>query len=224
MYKQESQVIFENMRSERARKVSEAKAIADAEAAKLEAAAAQVAADAAAAEAVRVAAEAKAAEAAKPAVESEGSEGKAKEVAFKAISVNEFGVIYGIGGAAGDPTNLDLDGEFMEKADLIRMAHSFSAKSDRKFKANHKGEIACDLVESFVGAPMIEDGSGGMRMLKAGERLTRDMSIAAINVQKGNETHWFVGVRPTDPDVVARSKRGEIAGLSWGAKVSKTEV
>jgi nucleoid-associated protein YgaU len=227
------QQIVDDLRTKRQdRAAAEAKRIDDekqaAEVARAAAAEATRIATEAAAAAERSAAEAAAAQAAVQAAEAKpaepAEEGKAKEVAFKAIGVDEFGVIIGIAGAAGDPTNLDLDGEYMEKGDLARMAHSFVSSSTRTFKANHKDEIGCNLVESWVGAPIVKGGSGGMRMLAPGERITRETNIVGINVEKGNESHWFVAVRPTDPEVVAKAKAGKIAGFSWGAHVSKTKV
>ena len=44
-----------------------------------------------------------------------------KAQAFKAVAVdNELGIVIGIGAAVGSPTNLDLDGEFIEKGEIGR--------------------------------------------------------------------------------------------------------
>lgn len=146
-------------------------------------------------------------------------------VVFKAISCDDFGVIVGIGGAAGSVNKLDKDGEFLEKGDLMAMAFDFTAAASKSFKANHDDNVSIDaqLVESWVGAPIIKDSSG-IRTLKADEALTPDMDVVGIDVTKGNETHWFVGVRPSDPQVVEAAKAGKIAGFSWSGFVNKTEI
>lgn len=151
------------------------------------------------------------------------AEVKTPQISMKAVSTDELGVITFIGGAAGSVDKLDLDGEFIGKADLVKMAFDFCSDSGRTFKANHSEPIACALVESFVGAPIIQDGDS-MRTLKADESLTKDMNVVGINIEKGNETHWFLSVKPANSEVVEIAKAGGIAGGSWGAYVSKTEV
>jgi hypothetical protein len=128
-----------------------------------------------------------------------------------------------IGGAAGDVNKLDLDGEFIGKADLCKMAFDFVSAEGRTFKANHSEPLDCTLVESWVGAPIISDGDA-LRTLKADETLAEDMNVVGINIEKGNETHWFLSFKPSDPEVAEIAKAGGIAGGSWGAFVSKTEV
>jgi hypothetical protein len=145
---------------------------------------------------------------------------KAKAASFKAIGVDEFGVIVGIGGAAGSPEHLDLDGEFLEKGDLIKMAFDFCASPSRQFKANHQDALDAQLVESWVGTPIIEDGKG-VRELKAGERLVNGMKVVGIGLDVTKASHWFVGVKPTDPSIVKAAKDGAVAGFSWGADVNK---
>jgi hypothetical protein len=93
----------------------------------------------------------------------------------------------------------------------------------RTFKANHSEPLDCTLVESWVGAPIISDGDA-LRTLKADETLAEDMNVVGINIEKGNETHWFLSFKPSDPEVAEIAKAGGIAGGSWGAFVSKTEV
>lgn len=195
-----------------------------------EAEAANAAAAAAEAEAAKQAAAAQAAAsaAAKPADAAAPADGeqKASSVSFKAIAVDEFGIVYGIGGAAGSTAKLDKDGEFIEKGDLCRLAFDFCAKGGRKFNANHdRGwSIDAQLVESWVGAPIIRK-EGATRTLSANEVLDpATMTVIGINVEKGNETHWFVGVKPLDPEIVELAKSGGVAGFSWGAHVSKVEV
>lgn len=153
--------------------------------------------------------------------------GKGAPVTMRALKADaDSGVIFGVGGAAGDVNKLDLDGEFVAKADLTKMAFDFCASETRSFKANHKADVKAALVASIVGAPIIKDekAAGGTRILKADEKLTDEMEVVGINTEKGNETHWFVGVRSEDPDVIAAMKAGEVVGFSWGADVVKTEV
>jgi hypothetical protein len=151
------------------------------------------------------------------------AEANAPKISLKAVATDEMGVITFIGGAAGSADKLDLDGEFIGKADLVKMAFDFCSAEGRTFKANHSEPIDCALVESFVGAPIIKDGDA-LRTLKVDETLTKDMDVVGINIEKGNETHWFMSVKPADSEVVEIAKAGGIAGGSWGAFVSKTEV
>ena len=140
-------------------------------------------------------------------------------VSFKALASHE-GYITGIGAAAGSPDKLDLDGEFVNKADLQKMAYDFTSAPKRTFKANHKEEIDAKLVQSWVGAPIIADGEG-VRVLKADEKLLPDMEVVGIDIRPGNESHWFVGAKL--PDALA-SKAAEVVGFSFGAGVTKVEV
>ena len=145
--------------------------------------------------------------------------------AFKAIGTNDLGCIRLIGASAGSPNKLDEDKEFFEKADVIKMAFDFVSKSDRKFNANHNEDepLNVTLVESFVGAPIIK-ADEKERMLKPDEQLTDDMEVVGINIEKGNETHWFLTVRPEDPELYELAKAGGIVGASVGALVTKVEV
>lgn len=146
-----------------------------------------------------------------------------KAKAFKAFGVDaELGIIYGIGAAAGSPDKLDLDDEFVSKGDLVKMAFDFCSGA-RTFKANHKEELSADLVQSWVGAPII-DTEKGLRRLDERETLSPEMNVVGIDVTKGAETHWFVAVKPHDPEVVEIAKKGGVAGFSFGAAVRKVEV
>jgi len=146
-------------------------------------------------------------------------------VTFKAIGCDEWGVITGIGGAAGSLLKLDGDEEFLEKGDLVKLAWGFTASAQRQFKANHDDNhlLDADLVQSWVGAPIIKAGEVA-RILGDHESLTRDMEVVGINTEKGNEGWWFVTVRPHDPRVIEAAKAGLIEGFSWGASVTKTPV
>jgi hypothetical protein len=145
------------------------------------------------------------------------------QIALKAVTTDEFGVITLIGAAAGSPSKIDLDEEFLAKADMIKMAFDFCSDKGRTFKANHSEPIDCALVESYVGAPIIKDGDVE-RTLKADEVFDPALYTGKVDHTKGSETHWFFSVKPSDPEVVEIAKAGGIAGASWGALVSKTEV
>lgn len=147
-------------------------------------------------------------------------------VAFKAVGVDEFGVITLIGGASGTPDKLDLDGEFVSKGDLIKMAFDFAANAQRTFKANHSEPIECELVENWVG-PLLVDGGSGVRALKANEKLDLSkMSVRGVGVRDQSDAgaYWLVGVRPKDPEILEMAQKGQIAGASWGAQCNKVEV
>jgi hypothetical protein len=137
---------------------------------------------------------------------------------FKAIAVDEeLGVLTLIGSAAHI---VDREDESVEKGALIRMAFDFCASKGRTFKANHAHEIDCDLVASWPGTPVLKSGV----MVGPGDAIPADDPIVAINIEKGNETHWFVGVRPNDPEVLKAAKNGEILGASWGGHATKIDA
>lgn len=146
-------------------------------------------------------------------------------MALKAVNVDDLGVITFIGGAIGDAKRLDLDGEFVEKGDLLTMAYDFCAGPVRTFKANHDdaGIIEAELVGNWAGAPIIQDGDA-IRVLKADEALTKDMVVKGICIEPGAETHWFLQARTTDEAVLKAAKEGNVTGGSWGAIVTKKEV
>lgn len=150
---------------------------------------------------------------------------KAKPVAFKAIGIDEYGVITLIGGASGSPAKLDLDQEFVDKGDLVKMAFQFAASATRTFKANHSEPIDCELVENWVGPLLIQDGKT-IRALKADEKITPETVVKGVGLRDESDAgaYWLVGVRPKDPEVIAAAKAGQIAGASWGASCSKVEV
>jgi hypothetical protein len=141
--------------------------------------------------------------------------GKAKPYSFKAMSVDEQGVIIGIGAVAG---NIDLDNEVLQKAALVDMAYTFCSNEKRVLKANHSEDLTkAELVASWPGAPILKSG----KTLKAGESPTAEDPITGISIAKGSETHWFVAIRPNDPAVIELAKKGGVAGFSWGAYCTK---
>jgi Putative phage serine protease XkdF len=133
---------------------------------------------------------------------------------FKAVAVDDQDVIIGIGSAAHI---VDNDDEAVTPAALIGMAYDFCASKAREFRANHDAILDADLVASWPGAPILKSG----RVLGAGEELPADDPVVGINIEKGNETHWFVGVRPHDKRIVKAAREGEVVGFSWGGFASK---
>jgi hypothetical protein len=143
---------------------------------------------------------------------------------FKAVAADDLGVIMLVGASTGSVNKVDKDNEFLEKADLVAMAHDFTSASTRTFKANHKEEIACDLVSSWVGPLLISDGDA-IRSLKADEMLTSEMTVKGLGIDEdGAGYYWVLGVRPHDRAHYETAKSGGIAGASWGAEVTKVEV
>ena len=181
-------------------RVAAAKASAD------EAQAAQVAANKVAEEAA--AAKLLAAAEAQAAAAAATGETKAAPI-FKAAYTSDDGVVYAIGGYA---TNVDDDKDTLQTATLVRMAYDFTKAGTRTFKANHNGEIKADLVASMCGAPILKSG----RVLKAGEELPDDDPVTGICL-KSEPIAWFVGIKPSDPEIVKLAKSGKLAGTSWGA-------
>lgn len=144
----------------------------------------------------------------------ENAEAEQKAMTFKACSVDDQGVIVLIGSAADIE---DRDKETVEKGAVLRMAFDFCAGATRTFKANHDHEIACDLVASWPGSPVLKSG----RLIESGEKLPDDDPVVAINIEKGRESHWFVGVRPHDPEVLKAAREGKLGGASWGGWATK---
>lgn len=134
---------------------------------------------------------------------------------FKAVNVDDQGVIVGIGASIGE----DREGEAVQKGALLGLAYDFCAGSQRAFKANHDNEarLNAELVSSWPGAPVLKSGV----VLEPGAEIPEDDPIVAINIEKGNETHWFVGVRPLDKETRKAAKDGEIVGFSWGGDALK---
>ncbi len=140
---------------------------------------------------------------------------KAKPVAFKAVSVDDHGVIIGIGAVAG---NVDLDNETLAQKGLVTMAYDFCGANARVLKANHGDAMPkAELVASWPGAPILKSGA----LLAPDAMPTDEDPIVGISLEKGKETHWFVGIRPNDDAVLEQAKKGGIAGFSWGAYVTR---
>jgi hypothetical protein len=145
------------------------------------------------------------------------ADAKKAGLVFKAISVGDQGVIIGIGASV----NVDKDKDFMTKGDLAELAYDFCASKDRVLKANHDEVLAqAELVQSWVGYPILKSGTP----LAEGAPLPEDDPVVAIGLQKGCETHWFVGIRPNDPAVIERVNKGELVGFSWGGSALRTEA
>lgn len=148
--------------------------------------------------------------------DAKGAAFKAK--ALKAVAVDEeLGMIVLIGSAADI---VDREDEAVDKAAVVRMAFDFCASDERTFKANHDVEIDCSLVASWPGAPILKSG----KVLELGAVVPQDDPVVGINIEKGKETHWFVGVRPNDPEVLKAAKEGEILGASWGGYATKVNA
>lgn len=145
-----------------------------------------------------------------------------RAMTFRAVGSTTEGVIVGIGASAGSPDKLDREGEFLDMPALKKMAYDFCAATSRTFKANHEEEIDCALVASWPGAPLIADG-GGVRRLQKNEPLDPSMTVVGIDIQKGAESHWFVAVKPRDPQIAQLAAEGGIAGFSFGAYCTVTE-
>lgn len=133
---------------------------------------------------------------------------------FKAVAVDAQGVIIGIGSAAHI---VDREDEHVGAGALLGMAYDFCASKAREFRANHESPLEADLVASWPGAPILKSG----RVIGVGEELPDDDPVVGINIEKGNETHWFVGVRPKDERITKAARDGEIVGFSWGGFASK---
>jgi hypothetical protein len=145
-------------------------------------------------------------------------EEKAKPVDLKVLKAGASPTMFY---AIGASVNLDLDGEMLAQKSMVTMAHDFTA-GDRVFKANHAEETEMDLVESMTGVPIVEE-NGALRTLKSSETVTDAMNVVGIDF-KADATHWIVGLRPKDSAIMEAAKAGEIAGVSWSAYVTKTEV
>jgi hypothetical protein len=134
---------------------------------------------------------------------------------FKAVKVDDQGVIIGVGASIG----LDREEDTVEKGALLGMAYDFCASKAREFRANHDKDVVLDaeLVCSWPGAPVLKSG----KILEPGAEIPEDDAVVAINFEKGNETHWFVGIRPKDARVTEAARKGELVGFSWGGMALK---
>lgn len=143
------------------------------------------------------------------------AKGAKRPMSFKAVAVDAQGVIIGIGASIA----VDNQDEAVQKGALIGMAYEFCASAERQFLANHdqKAKVDADLVCSWPGAPVLKSG----KILAPGEDVPEGDSVVAINIEKGQETHWFVGIRPKDETVLKAARDGEIAGFSWGGFAAK---
>lgn len=152
-----------------------------------------------------------------PKVEPKATAEPKDELSFKAVKVDDQGVLT----LCASSIAKDGADESVQKGAMIGMAYDFCASANRTFKANHDNEVPIEaqLVESMVGAPILKSG----KILPAGEPWPEDDPFVGINVEKGNESHWFISVRPTDPEVVKAAKEGKIVGASWGGMALKVE-
>lgn len=138
-----------------------------------------------------------------------------KAMTFKAVCVEDRGVIMGIGGSIA----VDKQGEDVEKGALIGLAYDFCASAERTFRPNHDqhASIDADLVESWLGEPVLKSG----RVLAPGEAVPQDDPIDVSQCRKGAETHWFITVKPHDAAVLEAARKGELVGFSWGGFARK---
>lgn len=136
---------------------------------------------------------------------------------FKAVNVDDHGVIVGIGASI----SVDREDDAVQKGALLGLAYEFCASKGREFRANHDPEVVLDaeLVASWPGAPILKSGT----ILQPGQEIPSDDPVVGINIEKGKETHWFVSIRPKDKAIVDAARKGEIVGFSWGGMVLKSE-
>jgi hypothetical protein len=140
----------------------------------------------------------------------------AAEPTFKAAYVSDEGTIYALAATAG---TIDLDDDVLQTKAMLRMAADFTSAPSRCFKANHADSLEADLVGSLCGRPILKSG----RVLSFGESLPSDDPMVGISLE-GQPTAWLVAIRPKDAAVLELAKAGGIAGLSWGAHASRTEI
>lgn len=143
---------------------------------------------------------------------------EAKAMTFKAVSVDDRGVIYGIGGSIAR----DKQDEDVEKGALIGLAYDFCARADRTFRPNHDqtATVDAELVESWLGEPVLKSG----RVLAPGEAVPANDPIDLAQCRKGQETHWFMTVKPKDPAILDAARKGELVGFSWGGFARKVSA
>lgn len=142
------------------------------------------------------------------------------KLSFKAVQVDEQGVIT----LCASSIAKDGEGDVIEKGAMIGMAYDFCAGAERVFRANHdeSAPIEAKLVESCVGVPVLKSG----KVLEPGEAIPEDDPfdhVRTMDAAKACNTHWFVSVMPTDPEIVKAAKEGKIVGSSWGGMALKAE-
>lgn len=98
---------------------------------------------------------------------------------------------------------VDLQGDMIEPAELIKAAHGFMLDSQAA-DSNHDESRIGKVVESIV--------------------TTEDTQLA-LGIPPGTQpVGWFVGVKILDDDVWARVKSGELAMFSIGAEGWREEA
>lgn len=134
---------------------------------------------------------------------------------FKAVNVDDQGVIIGIGASIAKDNEEDV----VERGALVGLAYDFCASKAREFRANHDEAVVldADLVCSWPGAPILKSG----KILEAGVDAPADDPIVGINFEKGKETHWFVGIKAKDARITEAARKGELVGFSWGGLALK---
>lgn len=141
-----------------------------------------------------------------------------RKIEVKAVRFEDYGsagLIVGIGGSISK----DKEGDEVERASLRKLAHEFCTSKSQLLCANHDEGIPIDggTVGYWVGAPVTKSG----RLIKPGEDLPKDDPVVAINFEKGNDTHWFFELRPSDPEILEAARKGEIVGFSWAGMAQK---
>jgi len=140
----------------------------------------------------------------------------APEPVFKAAYTSDEGTIYALAATAG---TVDLENDVLQTKAMLRMAADFTSSATRCFKANHDDAIEADLVGSLCGRPILKSG----RVLSYGESIPNDDPVIGLSLE-GQPSAWLVAIRPRDPAVLELAKCGAIAGLSWGAHASRTDL
>lgn len=126
---------------------------------------------------------------------------QAQAVTFKSALV-DHGVIYGVAASVA----VDHENETVEKGAIVQMAYDFCGSDVREFRANHGEVLKAKLVASMPGKPIYaSDG----------------VTITGVDLAKGEETHWIVGVKPEDPAIYEAAKSGAIGGFSWAGHATK---
>lgn len=117
---------------------------------------------------------------------------------------DEERMVYGFASVAkdGDTTLVDRQGDMIEEAELVKMAHRF-IKTARTGKVMHEGTPKAEVVESMVLRPDV---------------------AKALGLENFTKTAWVIGMKVNDDATWDRVKKGELKAFSIGGKGKREPV
>ena len=142
------------------------------------------------------------------------------QLTFKAVKVDDQGVIT----LCASSIAKDGDADTVQKAAMHELAYGFCAGEKRVFPREPRQGCA----DRSAARRVLHRRSHSQerKVAEPGVEITADDPfdhVKTMDADKACNTHWFVSVRPTDPEVVKAAKEGKIVGSSWGGLAVKLE-